>query len=182
MKARFQMSILADGNTLSIGADATVAIRLPGTSTAATIYSNSTGTTTTNPLTADSSGNVACYVTPGRYDLLITTTDGTVTLSNYEISGVGVDVQAAGGTTHQAVALDNGILRTFNSGSNCTFTVLASAEIGTMYYAVNYGAGATVFAFGGDTEINSVTTGATKKVIACVKLTATTWVLIGDVS
>ena len=67
MKARFQLSILADGNTLSVGTDTTVGVKLPGTSTSATLYSNSAGTaTTTNPLTDDSAGNVACYVTPGR--------------------------------------------------------------------------------------------------------------------
>jgi hypothetical protein len=183
MKTRFQLSILADGGSLSVGSDATVTLRLPGTATAATIYSNSTGaTTTTNPLSADSNGNVACYVTPGRYDLVITTSDGTVTLTDYEISGVGIDVSAQAGASYPTVAGDNGRAFTFAQAGNATVTLLASAPVGYMVHAVNTGGGAVVFAFGTDTEANGNTTGAAGKLTAAVKIASTIWLLVGDVS
>jgi hypothetical protein len=183
MKARFQLSILADGNTLSVGSDATVALKLPGTSTAATIYSNSAGTaTTTNPLSADSNGNVACYVTPGRYDLTITTADGTVTLTDYEILGIGLDAIATAGASHQATAQDNGICRTFAQSGNVTYTVLASAPVGTLNFAINAGGGDMVFAFGTDSEVNGYTTIAAGKMGCAAKIGTGLWVLIGDAS
>lgn len=183
MKARFQLSILADGNTLSVGTDATVAVKLPGTSTSATLYSNSAGTaTTTNPLTANSAGNVACYVTPGRYDLTITTADGTVTLTDYEIVGVGLDVIATAGASHSATAQDNGICRTFAQSGNITYTVLPSAAVGTINFAINTGGGAAVFAFGTDTEVNGFTTIAAGKLGCAIKIGNALWALVGDAS
>lgn len=41
---------------------------------AATIYSDQTGTTASNPITADSNGRFEVWVTPGLYDLVITAT------------------------------------------------------------------------------------------------------------
>jgi len=183
MKARFQLSILADGNTLSVGTDATVAVKLPGTSTSATLYSNSAGTaTTTNPLSADSNGNIACYVTPGRYDLTITTADGTVTLTDYEVSGIGLDVIATSGATHTATAQDNGVCRSFTQSGDITYTVLSSASVGTLNFAINTGGGGVIFAWAGGSEVNGFSTISPGKMGCAAKIGTGLWALIGAAS
>jgi len=183
MKTRFQLSVLANDAAVTPGDGATVAIKLPGTNTNATIYSNSTGTTTTtNPLTANAEGRVACYVTPGRYDIVITTTDGTVTLTDYEAVGIGLDVIATAGASHSATAQDNGICRTFAQSGNITYTVLPSAAVGTINFAINTGGGAVVFAFGTDTEVNGFTTIAAGKLGCAIKIGNALWALVGDAS
>lgn len=90
----------------------TVDVYLPGTTTHVSIYSNTTGTTLANPFTATTSGLATFYVTPGVYDIRLssagisapfTIPSVTVPFSQY-ISGAKCD-----GTTNDSAAFQAAI-------------------------------------------------------------------------
>lgn len=96
--------------------------------------------------------------------------------------GTSVVVQAEADTTYQATALDSGVCKVFDDAGDCTYTVLADADIGTFNFFINVGGGDVVLDFGADTEVNGYTTLVAGKMGCAAKIAAGTWALIGDVS
>jgi hypothetical protein len=69
-------------------AGATITVYNQGTTTKATLYSNSAGANLANPITADSSGNYWFYAETGRYDLKFSKTGyTTVTTTDVWVGG-----------------------------------------------------------------------------------------------
>ena len=76
--AVLQASVLQTNGALSVAAGAQITVRTPANALA-TLYEDRAGTTPTgaNPIFADSKGFFRVYVTPGRYDVTVTTGSGT---------------------------------------------------------------------------------------------------------
>jgi hypothetical protein len=82
---------------------ATVQVKLTGTATPATLYSDNGVTPKTNPVTCDSTGQFDFYVADGRYDLVIVG-GGSIgkTLTDVEIA----DISGSGTTTFDDIVAD----------------------------------------------------------------------------
>lgn len=177
---KFQQTIFSGGSRVMVAAG-TVAIKLPGTNTAATVYTTAAATTPkTNPLTADNAGNVSCYIVPGRYDLVITVGSEVRTVADFEIAQARppMVVDAVGAGPYQLLDADNGKVKTFANGSGATATVPASMPIGWHAFAINT-TGAMNFAFGTDTELNSATSVPAGTLACVLKISATVWLIVG---
>lgn len=110
----------------------TVAVYLHGTSVLATIFSNSTGTSLSNPFTAPSNGLFLFYAAFGEYDVTLSATGmTTTTLADVTISapfngitGVfggspGIPFALTGSTSRAATSTDLATLGAIVSGANC---------------------------------------------------------------
>lgn len=126
--------------------NATVTVKLAGTATNATIYSDDGVTPKTNPLTSDISGKYDFYVADGRYDIVITGTGLTTrTLSDVEIGDVAsskaggnpvYDVVAYGalgdGSTDDTAAIQAAINVARNGGGTVYFPCGKTFKYGTL--------------------------------------------------
>ena len=94
-----------------VASSASVTVKLTGTSTNATIYSDSAGTAKSNPFTAAADGFYSFYVDNGSYDIVTTAT----TWTDIRVSEVGVSSNVMGfgakcdGSTDDTVAIQRAI-------------------------------------------------------------------------
>jgi len=87
----------------------TVTVYLTGTTTLATIYTNSSLTPKSNPFTADSEGRVEFYIAPGSYDIRYS---GTGITTPFTRSAVNIGSGSGGGGSGVTTTLYNPLLYT----------------------------------------------------------------------
>lgn len=116
----------SSGGYVLVSSRAQVWVYLSGTSTLATLYLNSAGTTTTpNPVVADASGNYQYYTTAGFYDEVIVGPVGTSPVSR---SGVGIGL------------ISNNIVMGVEHNSDGTHSSIPAGiqRLGTAFFASHY--------------------------------------------
>lgn len=138
--------------------ECTVTVYLHGTLTLATIYSDNSSTPLTNPFTAATNGQWEFYATQGRYDVVMSSAFGPVTLSDVLLFDPANPV-FSGLATFSVGITGTGTLGTLTAGSG----ILGgnNAWIGNETHS-----GAETFSGGGSTGTLSLGSGA---------LTTNTW-------
>lgn len=84
----------SSGGQVLVSSSAQVWVYQAGTSDLATLYSNSTGSSQTNPVIADRYGNYSYYAGSGRYDEVIVGPAGTSPVNVYSV-GIGAGFSSA---------------------------------------------------------------------------------------
>ena len=118
-----------------VSSNAQVWVYNGGTTTLATLYSNSTGSVLANPVIADRYGNFSYYAAPGFYDESIVGPAGTNTVYRYGVS-VGIRSYYSGGTLLLGDVTSTGTFTVPNiySGGSTTVNSLSAVSMGTAFF------------------------------------------------
>lgn len=144
MKKYFDSLISSSGRPIS---GASITVYTSGTSTLASLFSTSSGTALTNPVTSNSSGYFEFYAADGRYDLSISSTGyGSQSVTDIlledpaDANSAVINGGTINGTSIGATIPSTGAFTTLSATGN---TTLGNASTDTVTVSGNVGVGVT---------------------------------------
>lgn len=182
MPSPFQVALDNSGNIINNGCIWTY---VAGTSTAASTFSDSTGTLNTNPIKSDSAGRFTAYLSPGQSYKFVYEAPPCATMANptlhgtvlrtadpiaaVPVSGLNVDITGTAGEALSAGELvylsdGSGSLQAgqwYKADADTTYASTTSVRIGIAVAAISSGSSGSVRTAGRVTGLTGLTTGET---------------------